>query len=470
MAGHERPNLPTLATKKHIDAGCRAGTDGFIPKPMHPDARPPSPSWNRRDFLRAGALAAAACLAPARAAAAGKNAPAPALAPRDEILKRIAGARPLRGGPVPADLARRLGTAHVSGRYHFTDKPFLIEGAERVLSLGLGCVKFWFASIGRAYRFNSEWNLPESYTYKQLAEHPYFARALDLPFNAIALELYPAKLLDTPGAGVDFLAPGADFSEDERQTRELAQHLLAKYKDRDVTFLLQNWEGDWMFRGAARKEWARGEYPQLERRAEGFAGWFAARQRGVEQARAAAPGARCKVFHAVEVNRVFDALKNIPTITTHVLPAIRPDYISWSCYDGLKTESRSAEKTAAGLWQGLDIIQRHARTTQRDFEGKPAVYIGEIGFPEEVVPAPAVVKMMDGAMAVMFARRIPYIFHWELYCNERKDGRRFPVEKPETAADLRGFWLVRPDGSTGHTGEYFRKLLANAGGGGDKMQ
>jgi hypothetical protein len=437
-----------------------------------PASRPAAADWNRRDFLRAGTLAAASCLLPARAAAAPanniKNAPAsasaPALTPRDEILKRIAGARPLKGGPVPADLARRLGTAHVSGRYHFTDKPFLIEGAERVLSLGLGGVKFWFASIGRAYRFNSEWNLPESYTYKQLAEHPYFAQALDLPFNVIALELYPAKLLDTPGAGVDFLAPGADFSEDERQTRELALHLLTKYKDRDVTFLLQNWEGDWMFRGAARKEWARGEYPQLERRAEGFAGWFAARQRGVEQARATAgAGSRCKVFHAVEVNRVFDSLKNIPTITTHVLPNIKPDYISWSCYDGLKTETRSAEKTAVGLWQGLDIIQQHARTTQRDFEGKPAVYIGEIGFPEEVVPHPAAVEMMDGAMVVMFARRIPYILHWELYCNERKDGRRFPVEEPETAEDLRGFWLVRPDGSPGHTGEYFMKLLARTG-------
>ena len=35
----------------------------------------------------------------------------------------------------------------------------------------------------------------------------------------------------------------------------------------------------------------------------------------------------------------------------------------------------------------------------------------------------------------------PYVVYWQLYCNEP---RRQPVK---TNADVRGFWLLRPDGS-----------------------
>lgn len=394
---------------------------------------------------------------------AATKASAPILTSSEVILARATPARPLKGGVVPADIARRLGSAHVSGRYHFTDKPFLLEGAERLNAMGFGGIKLWFTSIERAYRFNSQWNLPSTYTFKELAEHPYFKAAFDLPFSVIALEIYPASLRDTTGAGQNMIDFNSDFAADEQQMYELAAYLLRKYRERDLTFLLQNWEGDWMFRGSARNEWQRGEYPELERRSLAFQRWFAARQHGVERARAEVTDSRCKVFHAVEVNRVYDSLKNIPTLTTHVLPHIRPDFVAWSCYDGLKPEAKSADKTAVAIWQGLDLIQHYAHTTQQDFEGKPAVYVGEIGFPEELVASPAAVEMMDGALGTLFARRVPYILHWELFCNERKDGRRDLVPVSDKAEDLRGFWLVRPDGSLSYTGEYFQQLLAKAG-------
>lgn len=34
---------------------------------------------------------------------------------------------------------------------------------------------------------------------------------------------------------------------------------------------------------------------------------------------------------------------------------------------------------------------------------------------------------------------------------------------PDIAEELRGFWLVKPDGSLGYTGKYFADVLANAG-------
>jgi hypothetical protein len=419
--------------------------------------------WTRRDFVRNGMLAAGGaccCSTPAPAAVGGT----PRLTSEAEILAQVNPARPLRGGLVPRDLSRRLGTAHVAGRYHFTEKPFLIEGAERVHSLGLGGIKLWFGNVERGYSFNSEWNLPAAYTFKDLAQHPYFVAAFDLPFAVIALEVYAAQPPQTAGRGaIDLLDPKYDCSVDETQIYELARHLLQTYRDRDVTFLLQNWEGDWLFRGSAKDGWMRGEYPKLEQRVAGFCRWFAARQRGVERARAEVTGSRCRVFHAVEVNRVFDLLKGIPTVTTHVLPHLRPDLISWSCYDGLNTGAKRAEKSAVGIWQGLDLIQHYARTTQQDFAGRPAVYIGEFGFPENVTTPASAVEMLDGALGAMFARQIPYLLYWEIFCNERKDGARPRPVASEKAEELRGFWLVRPDGSLGGVGEYFTRLLAHAG-------
>ena len=218
-----------------------------------------------------------------------------------------------------------------------------------------------------------------------------------------------------------------------------------------------------MLRGGSRAKWTKDEHPDLERRVAAFTRWFSARQRGVERARAAVPGTRCRVFHAVEVNKVFEGEVGVPTLTTHVLPWIKPDFISWSAYDGLHTGARDGDTTAIGVWRGLDLIQRYARTTQADHDGRPAVYVGEIGFPENVTTPAAAVEMMDGALGTLFARRIPYVLHWEVFCNERKDGRKHLTPGPDPADALRGFWLVRPDGSLSATGEYFRRLLAHAG-------
>ena len=58
-------------------------------------------------------------------------------------------------------------------------------------------------------------------------------------------------------------------------------------------------------------------------------------------------------------------------------------------------------------------------------------------------------------------RTILYVVYWQLYCNELK-GRRQPT--PVTINDaVRGFWLIRPDGSKAWTWDYFHELL-NGGG------
>ena len=50
-----------------------------------------------------------------------------------------------------------LGVAHTAGRYNFTDKDYLNEGADELLALGTRVIKVWFgADAATYYPFNSD--------------------------------------------------------------------------------------------------------------------------------------------------------------------------------------------------------------------------------------------------------------------------------------------------------------------------
>ena len=404
----------------------------------------------RRNMLRLSAGVAAG-------AALGKWATAaepPKLTPPAEIDERVRSARPLFGGRIPADLPHRLGATHADGRYHLTDKPYLIEGAEALQRLGMRVAKFWFTPGMSSYPFNSRWKWQKGMRLVDLAEHEYFAQAFDMPFTTFVLEVQPVARTKRPFPDAEY-----DYREDERELHELAVYLLKTYAARNVTFILQHWEGDWMLRGKAGEAWQPGGPADLKPRCEGFTRWLAARQRGVARARdelamtlAASSTSRCKVYHAAEVNKVLDLTRGVPTLTSHVLPHVAVDLVSWSSYDGMA----SAVKT----WQGIELIRHYARP--HPLSGKPRVFIGEVGKPEQGETEQMIVDFWDRAMGVFFAQEIPWIVHWELYCNEPKDGNK-DDKRARGADELRGFWLIKPDGSLSHSGKYLTTLLKHSG-------
>ena len=68
----------------------------------------------------------------------------------------------------------------------------------------------------------------------------------------------------------------------EEQFFELTKQLLKEYADRDVTFVLQNWEGDWLLRGTGVNWEADPESSipsNIDEKIEKMVGWFSARQR-----------------------------------------------------------------------------------------------------------------------------------------------------------------------------------------------
>ena len=118
--------------------------------------------------------------------------PAPAGDPPEEaaILAKVAAHRPSRLATLPPGFRERVGATHVAGKYHLTETPFLLEGAEKLLELGTRLGKFWFIpdSIANSYPFNSQWG--RSRTFVELAKADYFQRLFALPFATFILEAH----------------------------------------------------------------------------------------------------------------------------------------------------------------------------------------------------------------------------------------------------------------------------------------
>jgi len=112
--------------------------------------------------------------------------------------------------------------------------------------------------------------------------------------------------------------------------------------------------------------------------------------------------------------------------------------------------------------RALDFIAANMPDSA-DF-GDKNVYVGEFGMPENNYRAEQVQEAIPNAVKTALEWGCPYIVYWQLYCNELKDKKgRGPVGGND---DVRGFWLVRPDGSKAWTWDYFHGLLNPAAGGG----
>ena len=375
-----------------------------------------------------------------------------------KILKDIDAHKPSKGATIPKDIKAKLGATHVAGKYFFTNEPYLIEGAKKLYDLGFGVCKLWFYKNPSGYQYNSEWNLPQNISLKELAQHPYYKAAFDVPFSTF--------LLSTSGSGVkDILNVTAEgLIKEEQEYYELTKYFLQTYQDREVEFILHNWEGDWIVRGGVGPDaqWGRVKPPDnLESRFKSMQQVFTARQNGVTKARNEVSDTKCKVYHAIEVNKVIDAMYGVPSLATHVLPFLEVDMVSWSAYD-----ATDFDKTGLDLYRGINFLRSKVKPTA--YAKKPIVFLGEIGIPEMATKEQPLEfkERWDNYLAVCLAQKIPYMVQWELFCNETaKDiGKIDQPKSTKNQTDLNGFWLVKPDGEMGYGMEYFDRVLKSAGG------
>ncbi len=232
----------------------------------------------------------------------------------------------------------------------------------------------------------------------------------------------------------------ADARDETEQFYRLARHLLREYRGSGKTFVLQHWEGDWAARGSfdLKKD-------PTEKAFRGMVRWLNARQAGVDRARAEVGQQGVRVFHAAEVNLVKIAMDDRrPSVADRVLPHAKVDLVSYSAWD--------TQQDPRQLRRALDYIARHVG--DREPFGRHNVSGGELGLPENDRSAEQVRRVVEGVIDTAVDWGCPYVVYWQLYCNE---ARRKPVR---TNDDVRGFWLIRPDGTRSPVWHDLRRRLA----------
>lgn len=335
----------------------------------------------------------------------------------------------------------------MAGRYALTEKDFLNEGADQILALGSRVIKLWFypgqgEPPQKMYPFHSDW--PAVTSLVDCAQTPYYRAVFAKPFTTFILTTA------RPDRPQGYWRTGLTADDEAAETRvfyELTKHFLTAYRDTGKTFVLQHWEGDWLVRGNtdSKQDPAPAALANMVR-------WLNARQAGVTQARQEVDEHGVHVFHAAEVNRVYDALAaDRPTVINRVIPHTRVDLVSYSAYDTM-IDHRSHPQTFRAA---LEFIAKHAPG------GKASVYVGEFGCPENEFAPEVVEKTIADTVQTALGWGCRYIVYWELYCNELKNpATPVPVKKNE---QMRGFWLIRPDGSKSWAWEYFHGLFSPQG-------
>ncbi|MBL7152952.1 MAG: hypothetical protein ISS79_04500 [Phycisphaerae bacterium] len=350
----------------------------------------------------------------------------------------------------PEKLRSIIGVTHVNGRYHLTGKDFLSEGADQVLALGSRVIKVWFHKPWDSYSFNSKW--PKCKNMVEIAQTPYFRKLFDKPFETYILMCFSMGQYE--GYFRNGMTP-LQKAKEYRRFYDLTKHLLTTYKGTGKTFVLQHWEGDWLIRGGFDSK-----ADPTPTAISGMIAWLNARQAGVNQAKrefgqngSASDGrAHVRVYHAAEVNRVVASMEqNRPGLVNAVLPHTKLDLVSYSAWD-----SATAKYQDPNVFRrALDFIAENMPDSP-DF-GDKNVYIGEFGMPENDFGVEKIQKAIPNAVDTALDWGCPYIVYWQIYCNELKD-KKSPTPVHNNA-DVRGFWLIRPDGSKTWTWDYFHRLL-----------
>jgi hypothetical protein len=342
-----------------------------------------------------------------------------------------------------------FGVAHVDGKYFLSTEDFLDEGADQVLATGTKVIKLYLTP--QRYPWNSDWPKHVS-SLAEMAQTPYFQSVFAKPFHTYVLTAYALGRDDHYWTGGVTSEQAADETQ---QFYELTKYLLATYKGTGKTFVLQHWEGDWALRKPAPKPYDPTFFPPPTA-VKGMIDWLNARQAGIVKARQEAGQTDVHVYGAAEANRVEDSMAGKPGVANSVLPHTTVDLVSYSCYNFLNTPE--------GLAQAVDYLAAHLPPTAVFGQNPHSVYLGEFGYPENGREgAEGVNRRLDNAISVVNSKGLPWALFWDVYCNEPVDDTlALPLNGKQNNQNVRGYWMIKPDGTPGMAWHRYRRLFAMA--------
>jgi hypothetical protein len=396
-----------------------------------------------------------------------------------------------------------VGVNHIGGMYNFNGpwpvpagdtnrRDYLNEGADEIYNAGSRVIKVWLHPNSIAfYPFTANPGFPFGFPYFKtpaerlayMAQSEQWTRLFDKPFTTFVINVMANIPVNDANGAEDISKFGfystmldglttAEAAAEKAAIQNFATWLLQRYQNSNKTFIIQNWEGDWILRDGL----AEGVTPSATR-IQAMRDWLNARQDGIVAARNAVGSVGVNVLGAIEVNRVADAVNNVPgTLTNDVLPYTHSDLYNYSCYD-----AGVGGRDPGALHDQLVYLQ--SKAPDNALFGNRNIGLSEFGSAENIdaggsaaVQKATVRRMTEVALG--FGCR--YAIIWQVYCNEPKTADQLqPGEQllqsgqRPTNQQMRGFWLVRPDGSHSAlyqyvqwvTGQSMRRIALRASSG-----
>jgi hypothetical protein len=366
-------------------------------------------------------------------------------------------------------LAEFFGATHAGAKYSVPTTRHapvdqLNEGADHIEAMGSGLIKLWLNSQPRS-NYPNFTGLPSltfpaagrNTAYPNMASllaHPFYREAIDrAAFKTVALVATEFSNV-TWRDGLTTAEELAVVSE----FRQVTEYLLNAYAQDGKTFILQNWEADNLLNLELFPD--QDTWPAM---ADGLVAYFKARQRGVEEGRAAAGAhSTSQVWHAIEVNYNWGAARAgdipVPEEWTVLNRIVRDGYRDHGLLVDLCSWSNWSSKTPGQEWRliiGVDYMRSRVPTTGPF--GQRAIFLGEFGAYEnsfyKAGDAYHSTESDTVYTSVNFAQfshawrtGLRHAIYWQLYANGLQPDATFSVANPvaKTQEELIGTWLIRP--------------------------
>lgn len=342
-----------------------------------------------------------------------------------------------------------IGIVHAGGKYNFSSLPYLTEGAKIVREeIGSRIIKLFLGSdIADQYAFNEEWGNATSLV--ELIRQPEIKQTFNMDFSTIVLCVYEYERAKWNTASEISVT---DLNRVENEFYDLTKELLKAYNATGKTFVLQNWEGDNELTPALKAAKAN----EKEIIISNYIAYNNARQQGIVRAREELSNAGSiidiNVLGALEVNYISYNGGGQSKLVDVVVPYSKADIFSFSDWSSSNTV----------LAEDLDYYLSQINLYRNDNEKKTIgdIVLGEFGRAEYYSSIGSEVNQFEYSIEtakIAINKGVRYVCYWALMCNERVGGQTArPVNQ-----DMKGYWLIKPNGELTKTFWYLKGLFEN---------
>jgi hypothetical protein len=198
---------------------------------------------------------------------------------------------------------------------------------------------------------------------------------------------------------------------------EFVSYILKEYNNSGKTFLIGNWEGDWLLHTNNNRN-----VDPPQEHVDNMTKWLQIRQKAIDDAKKASKSKNVFLYYYVEVNLVLKGMRGRTCIASQILPKLNVDLVSYSSYEAIKNRTYAEKKNT------LDSVFNYLEKQLKPKKNLPfsrRVFIGEYGYHANINRPESFKKQYDETVDIMkisMELNLPFALHWQMYNNEYENG------------------------------------------------